>query len=593
MINKRKYVIPILLTTIFAGINQVNAYTFGVNYADTGSHSTSKPREDTVINETVKNGIDIETHTCTYNYSISVSKNITINGYDIEDNEIMKDSLLVRPEDRILAGTSLGLNVYETKNISWQVTKAEATKVINRPYKVYFCKYKSKTTPQQITPVNYIPNQNNSTPQAIASSCSSHNGNQRSYYYDSQRCLTYEGCEVSSAGYVGISSTYYVVSSGADDTAHKKKCEETALRAAIEAANKKFYASYQLKMTDSNDINGKDVVTITNQDANKTKSCGTSSCEFKYDGNQKIKTTYTKNVKFYYNKNKVCINVKTAQVTYRNISCEKDEKEVLNKANHWHYFVPLNAKSDSNITINLLPAGNSGDLSVSECKYVMDNNPVILDNNSNIINNKSGNRPSYLDLIIPKEDGKNFAGNYNIKYKISGQVIKNESSSDYSEIKNGCRLTSQVKIQINQKFYNETKKNTSGKNILTLKGFNFYYKPIDINNPFPNGIDANGLWAEWNKKTNNNPDISKSYEEVTYYTTNIDANKIRDYTKKDPYTSWKNMGIDGKSSFIDNENVITRNVKNNFYKLGCGPSNEKDKLKNGTPNPLYIEGCDK
>ena len=140
-----------------------------------------------------------------------------------------------------------------------------------------------------------------------------------------------------------------------------------------------------------------------------------------------------------------------------------------------------------------------------------------------------------------------------------------------------------------------------------FKGFNFYYKPIDINNPFPNGLSDTSIWKEWYDNVKDDkkatPDISKSFDEVTYIAENINATKVRKYTKDNPYTSWKNMNLDGTSNFITTEGVVTRETKNKVYKLGCGPLNNTANLldvhgnpvydASGNPvsNPLYIKEC--
>lgn len=603
MIDKKKYIVPILLTAIFAGINHVEAYTFGVGYADTGGQSVSKPREDTVISETITSGNTRTTHTCTYNYKISVSKKITINGYDMADNEIMKHSLKIDDKNKIIAGTSIGLNVYETKTITWEVTKAEAKFIKEQKYKLYRCEYETDTPPQ-VVPVSFSLNmkQDDASAEPMAVNCSKHNGN---YKYKSKpsTCKQYDGCKITSGPtYKGYSSTYYTSSSGNDAEEYQQECQETAAKAAIEAANKKIYSSYELKMTDSNDVNGGELVTITNESANKTKeyydkndnkiNCNNSSCKFKFDENaSKIALNDTRKIKFYYNKNNVCINVKTSKVTYRDSACNSDEMLVentkINNLEHWHYFIPLNAKSNSDVVINLLPAYGA-DLSFAECKYVMENNPIHIDVDGNVVKNKT----SYMDLIMPKNDEKIFDGNYSLKYVISGQTVKNEASTDFAEVKNnGCRLTSKIKIPINQNFYNEV----AEKNDVKFKGFKFYYRPIDVNNPFPNGAGNDSIWSDWEKSKNKQPDISSSYDEVTYIATNINSSKIRTYTKNNPYTSWINMSINGESNFIKNEGIIVRKEsKYSGYKLGCGPSNEKIYLDNAKKvlNPLYIKGCD-
>ena len=109
-------------------------------------------------------------------------------------------------------------------------------------------------------------------------------------------------------------------------------------------------------------------------------------------------------------------------------------------------------------------------------------------------------------------------------------------------------------------------------------------KPIDINEPFPNGLNNISLWYDWDKSKKKEPDISKSYNEITYYAnTSGNEEKIRKYNnqndkdsrKKDhPYASWEEMNINGTSQFIKNQGIVASNAKpNSFYNLGCGPKN--------------------
>ena len=163
------------------------------------------------------------------------------------------------------------------------------------------------------------------------------------------------------------------------------------------------------------------------------------------------------------------------------------------------------------------------------------------------------------------------------------KIIKDDMGQE------GCTFEIDVTIPVIQRFYNELREDTETV-FEGFKGFNFYYKPIDINEPFPNGLNNTSIWYEWNKDKNN-PNISKSYEQLTYYAnTSQNENEIRKYNnqkeydndKKDyPYASWEGknendteggMNKDGTSNFIDNKDIVTRRTED-FYNLGCGPKN--------------------
>lgn len=604
---KKKTIIPIALLTMFVGVSHVDAYRFSVGYADTGEHVESQPREDIKYEwEADISGNYKTAYTCSYNYTVSVSKNITINGYDMENNEIMRHSLKISDANRILAGTSIGLNIYETKSVTWKVTKAEVTYDRKRRYARYKCTYKNAAPAQDVVQPAAVAASINTLSKAIMianNTCS----NKTKYIYSWESCpAASSGCEFVSGPTFSHYTDYDHYTSTtppADALAEKQKqCTEMATKAAINSANGYFYPSYQIKLSDSNEIGGDNMEVIESNSSEYSKNgvvmtgCSGSSCKFQYDANLATQpSSETIVVKYYYNPKKVCIDVKTADVRYTNDACNATERQVehdvVNNLEHWHYFVPLNAKSTDEIELNLLPTGSGSNLRKEECNYVMKNNPVYYDINGKLVKNKT----TYLDLIMPKTDGAQFEGNY--CYNLNGTERCNENSSDYREIlNNGCSLTSKIKIPIEQKFYNEV---GVANDEVKFNGFNFYYKPIGIDNPFPNGITEPSLWKEWDESLDKTPDISTSYSTMTYIAQNINATKVRNYKKSGNcgenelclYTNWLNMNIDGTSGFIDTEGIVTRGQSLTHYKLGCGPLNVNEKLEDGTDNHLYIEGC--
>ena len=261
---------------------------------------------------------------------------------------------------------------------------------------------------------------------------------------------------------------------------------------------------------------------------------------------------------------KVCINAKTSEVTYGR-ECNENEIKVANgkvydedlgrEVTYWHYFIPLNTKSDDDFWLEVIK-NEQNTFDKEECISVIKDKP-----------------DSYEYYITPLGENQTFKGDYD-------EVVEKSKSHDIkllNKTKDGeaaCSLSIRVNLPISQEFYNET---TNKEGIKKFKGFNFYYKPININNPFPNGLSNTSLWKEWYDTVKSGqiatPNISKSFNEVTYIATNINAAKVRDYTKNNPYTSWKNISLGGRSSFIENENIVTRNEGVTFYKLGCGPYN--------------------
>ena len=171
---------------------------------------------------------------------------------------------------------------------------------------------------------------------------------------------------------------------------------------------------------------------------------------------------------------------------------------------------------------------------------------------------------------IKNTDGTNFVGDY-----IFGS---GKPSVDKEKIKGGCILSTAVNFNIEQEFYKE---NTSN-GYLSLKGYNMYFRQININNPFPNGIDTSTYWKGIYNSSNNSVKVKSSnnvtkeekltdsYEanKITYIAENLSKSKIKNNTA---YTSWEKMQTNGFSENIGD--TIKRKNYKTPYLLGCGPAN--------------------
>lgn len=248
-----------------------------------------------------------------------------------------------------------------------------------------------------------------------------------------------------------------------------------------------------------------------------------------------------------------CINVKTGEVRYvsENGNCKlsDDEYTVNESTEYWKYFIPLNANSANDISINLESISGSGIVSAGLCQSYISNYPK-----------------EYMNFLKP----------------INGSLTGNQST-DMEKVSSGCYMDTKITLPIIQRFYNELE---DGK---TFKGFNFYYKPIDINNPFPNGLNNTSIWNEWN---GTNPNISQSYDKMIYYAnTSGNEQEIRKYNDKNndkytPYASWDKLNKDGTSEFVRNSGIMDESKlslpnKNSFYALGCGPKNSSSQSECG------------
>lgn len=311
-------------------------------------------------------------------------------------------------------------------------------------------------------------------------------------------------------------------------------------------SREELYPSFTANYRDSNDIDSDEITTVQPI----LKSHTTND----HDGNWYWYISDTKI--FSYNREKTCIDVKTGNVRYigKNENCnlnEENEYAIRTAEGRWKYFIPLDANSNDDFSFYTKPL-DSGALSGGQCQNLILKYPN-----------------EYLSLIQPSKGS--FTGNkYNDRRK----------AGEY-----GCYWSLNITIPIDQRFYNELE---NGKN---FKGFNFYYKPIDIDNPFPNGLTNTSIWYDWNESDVKNPNLSDSYNGTPTYVAYTSGNEysIRQYNKLEEYTSWDNMYVNGVSKFIETENIIQRNVdRDSFYALGCGPKNST----NDVNNVFYQQECD-
>ena len=310
-------------------------------------------------------------------------------------------------------------------------------------------------------------------------------------------------------------------------------------------------------------------------------------------------------VSYEYSPDKVCIDVRTSDVYYdttdtknghneppkqectdlqKSNNKKDDIKEVPNKitqdeylnqkdVEYWHYFIPLDTKttnSDGNdfgffISVtDKRTAPMKWDYCISILEYMKENQDAGL--------------LSYTDILLPIKDNVSvgFEGDYDKDYEL------------FSEQKYGCLFSLKVKFNIKQKFYGEV----TDDNKLKIKGYGFYYKPINVNEPFPNSLANDSLWKNLYSSLNNTIivkdengnettiDLNSAFANITYTTKDVSSdpaliNDLRvDTVNGEVYTSFKDVNIkNGQSPFVEKYN-LRRNVDlSSLYKLGCGPDN--------------------
>ena len=589
--------------TCITDVQAVASWNVESGIASTGSTSGGESWKDGTLENGNQwsDGNVTKKYQCRYKTGLNNPTDYKVSIYDIEDNEILNKNFTIDKEKLPLSGTSIGINIHEQKNISFNVeVKLTVTKTETTSIPQYICKYGNKISSKPLPGLPSVGLNSIMTlyrVQQIALICKT---TQKDANADGTCPNPDQSCKFlrrEQDGYKSgtVQSTYTLELNSnitnKEDRPYFEDCKKYAIEKAVEQANGNITASYSLEITDSNDINGSDSVVITHEDANKTMSCqGRNGCIFQNNG----QLTDSMTINMYYKKDRTCINVKTAKVTYKEANEQCDpitEVEVSNTKvgdlEHWHYFIPLNAKSIDQIKVKMSPVSNEP-LSKDRCLYVMRNNPI----------KKTGPNENltYVQLIKPVETGKEFNGDYICNENCDPKTGDwNEvKSRDYNYIQNnGCYLTSNAWIYSQQKFYNEVIEYNNTQITSRFNGFNFYYKAIEPNNDktiniiFPNGVttDENGdltfnsLWSNWYKsqttKGTASPNLSESYSKVTYIAQNINTSLIREYNRQHEYTDWSNMNVDGTSNFINNEDIIIRNntLATDVYRLGCGPAN--------------------
>lgn len=533
-----------------------------------------------------------KTYQYSYKYDINSSTTISVNAYNLDGTSVIpKSTKINRDEFTFKAGTWVGINVSEHKSVSWTIKELEYQEVTKTTE--YICHYIEKGHYDK----NDIRETGSSVPESVCKGMGSMEKWIPLYPGATRGRCFYHGYDkggdklsIPRTKCPKTYKTYYeltkqepkeVISKSTDIPEDiKKEMKDLAIKEITkkaEAIVKNTSGSVQYMTNNSYPKNKEDT---TYGYINEGKLV---------DNNQKDPEPQEKDGiitgslmrQYEFLQSKVCMNLKTSKVSYgRDCNEEAGEISIANgmiydkhlkaNVNYWHYFIPLNTTSDSEFTLDIIKNENQK-FDINTCKNFMEEN-----------------LETYQDLIIPSGDFGTFVGDY-------GRYVDKNLSTDLKKLNDakGCNISTKIKFPISQEFYNEVTKTTTQNNTeLKLQGFNFYYKPIDINNPFPNGFATTSIWQDIDK---DNLNLSKSFEEKTYETTKINANKIREYNKDNPYTDWSKMYTTGISSFIENEKIVTRLVKNNsFYKLGCGPANENQYLDatKKVNNIKYIERCD-
>ena len=247
-----------------------------------------------------------------------------------------------------------------------------------------------------------------------------------------------------------------------------------------------------------------------------------------------------------------------------------------------NYFMPLNAKSTDLLRYYLIPDVSRSVISINVCSALIDQN-----------NEKVPTKEYWGDFLADKH------GN-----PMSERARTVSEAKAIIAREGGCRMGLYVSFYIKQGFYHEPDDDCTNppcdpnpKTKLELSGYDYYYRPIDYTNPFPNGLLTDGIWRGIYNNTSNSItipnaagqklDLDESFDEVTYYTDDgYNLTKIRNFNSIEGnyYTNWTGikqgdnnklfgMKDNGTSSFISSTYGVTRAHCQTYYALGCGPEN--------------------
>ena len=144
-ILKKTPIIIIGTVLLSIPINKIYAYTFNVDFADigkntnsssssSGNHGNNSNNTDnwkTGSSSTSTSGSNPKIDkkwTCKYKYTVKSGNKVTVDGYNINNEKIIADSLKISDKNKIVAGTSIGLEIYEVnKNEDKEIILTSST----------------------------------------------------------------------------------------------------------------------------------------------------------------------------------------------------------------------------------------------------------------------------------------------------------------------------------------------------------------------------------------------------------------------------------------------------------------------------------
>lgn len=134
-----------------------------------------------------------------------------------------------------------------------------------------------------------------------------------------------------------------------------------------------------------------------------------------------------------------------------------------------------------------------------------------------------------------------YTGDYKVSATLSGLNVLNSNEDDGIE---DWTMTFDDDDSCTVNVYNRLYEKDS-------TNYKFIYRPINLNNPFPDR-NAGVNWYEWYSKDSNKKRLQESYSKLQYQVTldNQTVAKIKDYNTNYNYLEWDNIE-NGESKFID------------------------------------------
>lgn len=145
-----------------------------------------------------------------------------------------------------------------------------------------------------------------------------------------------------------------------------------------------------------------------------------------------------------------------------------------------------------------------------------------------------------------------YTGNLYLEAEISNIGVLDEAEvdgwTDNWTLKYDGENDDSCKVNVTSRLYKPDQSNK----------YAFIYRPIDINNPFPNR-NAGVNWYDWYSIPANKDRLKSSYSKKEYQVEldNQSVSKIKEYNKNNNYLDWTGINKEtGKSDFIDKYNIV-------------------------------------